>query len=353
MSGIPAEFQPIDFSHATEKEYASLSTFKNILNQEYRPDDPPILLEEHIQGWKNIPDFIEYEAYIAWHPSGPEIIAYCDCMIFHTGDNEHSADLRVEVLPSYRNRGIGRQALHLLLPFIKKNNRTLLISFTSDLIRETAIWFEHLHGRRGLRMHVNQLRVSEFNKTLLDMWLAERENKRSEFDAYFLSGPYPDDRIDQIAALFQKVGNDSPRDELQLEDFIFTPEILRQEEKNLFSQRNLRWTMYLIDRNNGNLAGLTEVFWNPNRPMILNQAFTGVYPAYRNHGLGRWLKAEMMNKILLERPEVEFIRTNNANSNGPMLKINTEMGFKPYLSNTIWQVDTADVETYLKESRSQ
>ncbi len=42
----------------------------------------------------------------------------------------------------------------------------------------------------------------------------------------------------------------------------------------------------------------------------------------------------------------------NVRSNGPMIQINTEMGFKPYLSNTIWQVDTADVEKYLEESRS-
>lgn len=352
MSMMPVKFQAIDFFHATEKEYAGLGAFKNLLNREYRPDDPPIPLEEQIQGWKNIPDFIEMEAYIAWDPSGSEVIAYCDCMIFHTGDNEHSADLRVEVLPLYRNQGIGRQALHRLLPFIKKHNRTLLISFASDLIRENEIWFEHLHGRRGLRMHVNQLRMSEFDKTLVETWMAEKENNHPEFDVCFLSGPYPDRMIDQIAALFQKVGNDSPKDELQLEDFTFTPEILRQEEKNLFSQGYLRWTMYLIDRSNGNLAGLTEVFWNPNRPMILNQAFTGIYPAYRNKGLGRWLKAEMMTKILLERPEVEFIRTNNANSNGPMLKINTEMGFKPYISNTIWQVETAEVETYLDGSHT-
>ena len=41
-----------------------------------------------------------------------------------------------------------------------------------------------------------------------------------------------------------------------------------------------------------------------------------------------------------ERPEVEVIRTMNANSNAPMLKINIEMGFKHYRSNTLWQVET-------------
>jgi len=43
-------FQPLDLSQATEKEYACLSEFKNRMNLEYKPDDPPIPLEEHKQG---------------------------------------------------------------------------------------------------------------------------------------------------------------------------------------------------------------------------------------------------------------------------------------------------------------
>jgi hypothetical protein len=43
----------------------------------------------------------------------------------------------------------------------------------------------------------------------------------------------------------------------------------------------------------------------------------------------------------------------NGRSNGPMIQINSEIRFRPYLSNTIWQVDTADAEKNLKESRSQ
>jgi hypothetical protein len=32
-----------------------------------------------------------------------------------------------------------------------------------------------------------------------------------------------------------------------------------------------------------------------------------------------------------------------------MLKINTEMGFKPYIANIIWQVEIEKVEKYLLE----
>jgi hypothetical protein len=54
-----------------------------------------------------------------------------------------------------------------------------------------------------------------------------------------------------------------------------------------------------------------------------------------------------MQKILRDHPEVEIIRTRNANSNAPMLKINVEMGFKPYIASAIWQVETDKIEKYL------
>jgi mycothiol synthase len=342
-------FQPLDLRNAAENEYVCLSKFKNTLNREYDPDDPPIPLEEYIQGWKNMPAFVEQEVYIVWNAPDTEIIAYCEIAVYNTGDNEHLADFTIEVLPEYRHQGIGRQALKLLLPFAKARQRTLLSAFTSSRIPESEILFEHLGARKGLGMQMYQLKLSEFDKTLVRKWLTQSESKHSEFELGFLEGTYPDNIIADIAALRQEVGNDQPREDLEMEASKFTPELIRQNEQSMFARGDRRWTMYLADHAHGKVAGLTEVFWNKNRPMVLHQGFTGIYPAYRNKGLGRWLKAEMMNKIINERPEVEFIRTGNANSNAPMLKINIAMGFKPYTANTIWQVETEKVENYLLE----
>jgi GNAT superfamily N-acetyltransferase len=255
----------------------------------------------------------------------------------------------IEVLPEYRRQGIGSQALKLLLPFVQEHKRTLLMSFTWDSISATTLFFERLGARRGSEMKANQLKIAEFDKTWVERWREQSEQLKAEFDLGFWDGAYPDSDLEAVAALFQEVANDQPRDNLDMEDMTFTPEVLRGWEKNMFACGDQRWTMYLIDRANNKLIGLTEVFWNPNRPTILNQGFTGIFPVYRSKGLGRWLKAEMMKKIIHERPDVEFIRTGNANSNAPMLKINVEMGFKPYTANTIWQVETEQVEKYLSE----
>ena len=81
--------------------------------------------------------------------------------------------------------------------------------------------------------------------------------------------------------------------------------------------------------------------------ILAQQGMTAVDPAYRNRGLGRWLKAAMLEKLMRERPQVRYVRTGNADSNAPMLKINQALGFKPYSSNTQWELTRDGIEAYL------
>ena len=108
---------------------------------------------------------------------------------------------------------------------------------------------------------------------------------------------------------------------IDIEEFVFTAEQLRQDEQSLFARGYERWNLHVRERETGDFAGYTEVFWNPNRPEIISQGMTGVFPKYRNKGLGRWLKAVMLERILEKRPQAKYVRTANADMNAPMLKI--------------------------------
>lgn len=343
-------FQPINVRSASGHEYHCACQFKNLLNREYMPDDPPIPAEEQIQGWKNLPGFLENRVYAGWNSSGTQILALCEIAVEHVDDNKHLAYFHIEVDPEYRCRGLGRKMLGMLLPFAKEQARTLLMTRTSDRIPAAALFMERIGARKGLESHTNQLKTAEFNHNLLERWLKNTEKLISEFDLGLWDGPVPEQHIVEMAALIEELANDQPRDELQMEDMKITPENLREVEKFFFGKGEKRWILYTTDKTDGRFVGLTEVFWSPNRPGILNQGFTAVFPSYRNRGLGRWLKATMMKRILDQRPEVQFIRTGNANSNAPMLKINNEMGFKPYIANTVWQVEVAQVERYLVQT---
>ena len=73
----------------------------------------------------------------------------------------------------------------------------------------------------------------------------------------------------------------------------------------------------------------------------------GVFPKFWNKGLGRWLKADMLQRILENRPQVKIVRIENADINAPTMKINKELGFKSYVAESAWQVATTKVAGYL------
>jgi len=58
----------------------------------------------------------------------------------------------------------------------------------------------------------------------------------------------------------------------------------------------------------------------------------------------------MLDKILKERSQVKYVRTGNADVNAAMLKINNELGFKPYTADALWQVEIQKVLEYLSSN---
>jgi GNAT superfamily N-acetyltransferase len=97
----------------------------------------------------------------------------------------------------------------------------------------------------------------------------------------------------------------------------------------------------------GRFAGYTNVCHKNLQPDLVEQWDTGVDPAHRNLGLGRWVKAAMALRLKETYPDVVRIDTENAGSNAPMLSINIEMGFKPILVQNVWQGDLTTVRESL------
>ena len=332
---------------ASEREYMALNAFKNILRSEILPDDSPIAYEEHVQEWHASPEFIKESNWAAWSNSREQIAAFGEARVYETGDNEHLMEFYIEVLPEYRQQGLGRQLLRLIVEFSHDHHRHLMISSSNNKVPAGGEFLSRSSARKGLETHTNQLRIADLDHRVIQRWAKQSSHLSSEYDLGLWENYFPAERLDEIARLYQELANDQPRDTLEMEDMNFTPEILRQTERNVLAGGKKRWLLYVTDKIDNDIVGLTEVFWSPARPTVLNQGFTGVFSNYRNRGLGRWLKAEMLTKIVRELPEVEVIRTSNALSNASMVKINSEIGFKPYTSWAIWQVEIELVEKYL------
>jgi mycothiol synthase len=346
MTTSPIRIQPFDHANATREAYRALNTFNNRIQVEILPDDPPMPLEEAIQRWQNIPPFIALWRWNVWEVERGEIIASSTLDLERGETNQHLAEMHLAVLPHWRQQGVARRLLPLLITQAQAEKRRLLLAETVDRVPAGAAFMARLGARRGIEAHTNQLVLAELDFNLLHQWQTEATAHIDTFTLGLWIGAYPEEYLAAITQLHE-VMNSEPRDQLEMEDDHMTPTELRQLERSMIARGTERWTFYLLEQATGQFAGFTEVFWNANRPALLNQGATGVFPAYRNRGLGRWLKAAMLEKVLRERPQVRFIRTGNADSNAPMLKLNHALGFKPFIAETVWQVETDAVAAYL------
>ena len=105
-----------------------------------------------------------------------------------------------------------------------------------------------------------------------------------------------------------------------------------------------------IREDNGDISGLTDLYYFPSMAPQLHQAMTGVQEQYRGQGKGKWLKAAMLLEIRNQYPDIETIITQNATSNKPMLAINERLGFKLVREIYGFQVELSKVKEYLESS---
>jgi len=336
----------LDLKTASEREYAALSDLFNRIRSETHPDDPPIPLETRVRRWQNLPPFMGISVFIAREPEGEKIKAAGMIQFMRTQENQHLAQFDLNVLPEYRRQGLGSRLLAEIVKVAVRENRRVLVCQTNERIPAGEALMSRISASKGLEGHTNQLKIEDLNPQLIEAWQERAKERASGFEIGFWNGAYPEEQLAAIAELME-VMNEQPHGEIELEDMHYTPELLRQMEAGMFADGTERWTLYARKRATGEFAGFTDVMWRPTLPEILQQANTGVWPRFRSLGLGRWLKAAMLEKILKDRPQVKIIRTGNADSNAAMLKINNELGFKPYLSEAMWQVGTERVQAYL------
>ncbi len=340
--------EPFDFAHASEHEYQAIHRFANIIQAETLPDDPPTPLEEMVAEMQNMPDFISAFAWVAWNPEKTQIVGSANAGFMKTEENKHLAWCDLGVLPEHRRQGIGRRLLQAIAEVPRRENRRLLMTGTNARVPAGEAFLERLGGERAMESHTNQLILTELDRALLTEWMTLGDAGRFTLETW--EGPHPEDLLPAITALSESTMNTMPRDAMEMEDMHFTPEQMRQMDQQMLAGGTERWTLAVREADSGKFVGYTEVLWNSSRPQIVRQGGTGVFPEFRGYGLGKRLKSVMLDRVLRERPEARFVRTGNADSNGPMLRINHALGFRPYLSRTEWQVETEKVLSYLGKS---
>lgn len=347
MDTNQVQFAEFSYRALDEEMLAALFAHHERLWEEIHPDDPPRRLENVRERWAALPPFVRTYGWLGRLPGG-QIVASAALFLTDMAENHHLAQVELQVDPDWRRQGLGWRLARRLLQAAEAEERRLLVFSTNDRQSGGAAFAARVGAQASLPAHTNQLDLHQVDRALLRRWQDAAQERAAAFAVALSDGRYPDEDLPAIVELMQ-VMNEQPYGDLEVEEYSLTPEQVRQIEEQQLSGGRRRWTMMARERATGRFAGYTVLFLDPARPQIILQGDTGVLPAYRNKGLGRWLKAAMLEKLLVEWPEGRFVRTGNADSNAPMLHINEALGFRPYMVETLWQVAVATAQEALPE----
>lgn len=230
------------------------------------------------------------------------------------------------VAPDARRRGVGRALFEMATERALIEGRVHIDWNTAVDNTAAAAFSEALGGRAQQVIEQSRVATSAMDSTMLRAWVEMARGRATDYDLVGWDGPCPEGHLEGFARLrgvMDAAPGNRPEDAMPWS----AGRVREVEAFDLL--RGPCWVLCARHRPTGLLVGYTELQPLSSRPWLASQGDTGVEPAHRGYGLGRWLKAVNALRLLDEMPEVRVIETWNAESNDPMLAINRPMGFVP------------------------
>lgn len=332
----------VDTPSAPESLLRELADYYVIVEREDLPDDPPTPTEMRIADWRQVSS---HSPVFRWVLNDDDGIAGAAVAAFDTDQNLENGYARVHVHPEKRRRGYGRALAGPMLDLLEENGRHRVDTMITkghpaeDLARRLQLKPVYEEKR-------SRLVIDELDMDLMDSWIERASKRASEYEVVYFQSPLPDDIVEKFCDLTY-VMNTAPREDFEEEDEVLTPERWRETEANVIDSKCQLHNMIAAHRPTGDFVGYTQIKTQDLQPDLAWQWDTGVDPNHRNKGLGRWVKAAMIKRVVNAHPALTRVDTFNAGSNEPMLNINVEMGFKPVWIDRAWQGDLAGVRENL------
>ncbi|MFP3881819.1 MAG: GNAT family N-acetyltransferase [Actinomycetota bacterium] len=330
--------EQIDTATAPETLMAELHDYYVVVEAEDMPGDPPTPSAVRIADWRHVPTRFPQVRWILRDDDGIAAVAVAT---YDLEENLENGFGRIHVHPSKRGRGYARAIATLMLDHLEEAGRIRFDTWIKE--GEPAeqiarhIGLKPVYGEKRSR-----LRIEDLDMDLMDSWIERAGLRASDYELVYYRSPLPDDIVQKFCDL-TSIMNTAPREDYEVDDDTLSVEDWREMESNVIDSKCQLHNLIAVHRPTGDFAGYTQIKTQDLQPELGWQWDTGVDPAHRNKGLGRWLKAAMIKRVMELHPDLERIDTWNAGSNEPMLNINVAMGFKPvHVSNT-WQGPLADV----------
>lgn len=238
-------------------------------------------------------------------------------------------------LAGARRRGIGTAYARTALEHMVAEDKTVLNTWSDE--DDGYAFLGWLGAETRSAGAENRLDLLEVDWAMVDDWSRQGQSRSAATRLVFYEHRIPDEVLGTFCPMFAALLNTMPFDQMEHGEIAVTPEMMR-EQYEWMDGRNASHHTYVAHEPDGSIAGMTDIQYEPVHPDRIYQRFTGVRPDCRGRGLGKWLKAAMLQYIRRTYPEARWVITGNANSNDPMLAINTKLGFKTHRSGRSYQM---------------
>jgi GNAT superfamily N-acetyltransferase len=329
----------VGFRNGTDEELTALHTVESEVEAERRPDRVPQPLDAYIAFARNLPAQFHDHTWVVEDDRGTPIASGA-CWWNAAGD-DRTMELDLFVRRRWRRQGIALALLREICTVTAAADRSLLTWSTFDTVPAGEALSKRLGASAGLVSRTSDLRVADVDWSMVERWVTEGRQRAPGFRIDTIVSPLPPELYADAAA-FHHLMNTQPHDDLEVGDVLITAEDAASVDRSITESGREKWTMFVRDPD-GVLVGGTELTFEPWEPTTALQQNTAVDPAHRGRGLAKWVKAAMLERLRVERPEVERVRTGNAFSNAPMLAINDALGFRVTASRTEWQADVTSL----------
>lgn len=258
--------------------------------------------------------------------------------------SRHLYDAELYVLPEHRRRRVGAAFLPVLVDLMARHGATTVGFWAEeDPGHEFMKW---VGAEPKMSSIESRLKLSEVDWPMLERWVAEGQERSPRTRLEIYDGPLPESLWADYAPQLSSMLNTIPFEGLDHGEIVITPDVMTEFYARNAVNGTVQQTV-LAREPDGVISGITDTGWAPHHRTIVYQWFTGVRPEARGRGIGKWIKAAMLLHLRKRYPDAQWVSTDNAGSNAPMLKINRAMGFKAYRQGTAYQITRDALEKRL------
>ena len=315
------EFVPFDSSTATDADYAAIAAMRARMHAVDRVGSPlpaPAATIE-LMTKQDAAALARRNFWLARDDSG--CLVGFGMVSFPEQENPDTAFVFLEVDLGRRREGIGTAFLKAVLPAVQAAGRTrvMAMNVTTDGSggERFAVALGAVCTLPGL---MQTLEVPSVDRALWDVPAPDGYRLQS------WSGAAPEELMASYSVARNAIA-DKPAQDSDWEEIEWTPERIREDEASFAASGQDYRIAIAVHEATGEVAGFTEIVVRPSAPELAQQIDTAVLKDHRGHGLGRAVKAEMMRRLMAERPEVEQVATTTAADNSYMIAVNHSIGY--------------------------